>query len=139
VPSDECERVSVLQQPQFVRLTPSWLAFAANVWFPPFMSKCAWCSILTAPYLIIVTHGPNRTFTTGSTCCSAAPHCSHSCGAQHFKLVRLCANSNGEGVCGSRAVRPAEFLLSQRRCTKASNCLTWKRNRPTEQKVPVGL
>jgi hypothetical protein len=28
--------------------------------------------------------GPKRTFTTGSTCCSAARHCSHSCKAQHF-------------------------------------------------------
>jgi hypothetical protein len=25
------------------------------------MSKCAWCSKLTAPYLIIVNNGPNRT------------------------------------------------------------------------------
>ena len=25
---------------------------------PPFMSKSAWCSKLTAPYLIIVTHRP---------------------------------------------------------------------------------
>jgi hypothetical protein len=36
---------------------------AAKVSFPPFTSICAWCSNLTAPYLIIVTHGPLRTFT----------------------------------------------------------------------------
>jgi hypothetical protein len=43
-------------------MTHSWLADAANVSFPPFMSKCAWCSNLTTPYLIIVTHGPLRSF-----------------------------------------------------------------------------
>jgi hypothetical protein len=37
-------------------------ALAANVRSPPFMSKCAWCSNLTVPYLIIVTHGPNLPF-----------------------------------------------------------------------------
>ena len=31
---------------------------AANGRNPPFTSKCAWCSNLTAPYLIIVTNGP---------------------------------------------------------------------------------
>jgi hypothetical protein len=31
------------------------------------MSKCAWCSNLTAPYLIIVTHSPKRTWTFGTS------------------------------------------------------------------------
>ena len=36
------------------------IAPAAKVGSPPFMSKCAWCSNLTAPYLIIITHDPKR-------------------------------------------------------------------------------
>jgi hypothetical protein len=31
---------------------------AAKVRFPPFTSKCAWCSNLTASYLIIIPHSP---------------------------------------------------------------------------------
>jgi hypothetical protein len=37
------------------------ISYAVNVCFLPFTSKCAWCSNLTAPDLIIVTHGPKPT------------------------------------------------------------------------------
>jgi hypothetical protein len=44
----------------------------------------AWCSNLTAAYLIIVIHGPLPPLATTSKCCSAARHCGHSCSLQHF-------------------------------------------------------
>jgi hypothetical protein len=49
-----------------VRLTATLSALqtlarsAAKVCNPPLVSKCAWCSNLTAPYLIIITHDPKR-------------------------------------------------------------------------------
>jgi hypothetical protein len=91
-------------------------ATAAKVWFPPFMSKCAWCSNLTAPYLIIVTHGPLLPLATSSKCCSAARHCSHSCRAQHFvcsnvsvldRVCFCCAWVNG---CRQKTFQKRSFL-----------------------------
>jgi hypothetical protein len=60
-------------------------ADAAKVRNPPFMSKCAWCSICCYPPLVSdVAHGPLLPFITTSKCCGAARHCGHSCMAQHF-------------------------------------------------------
>jgi hypothetical protein len=39
---------------------------ATNSLFPPFVSKSAWRSNLTAPRLIIVVNGPKETFITSS-------------------------------------------------------------------------
>jgi hypothetical protein len=45
------------------------VAAAAKGRSPPYMTKCAWCSNLTAPYLIIITHDPKRSL---AECPSAA-------------------------------------------------------------------
>jgi hypothetical protein len=57
---------------------------AAKVRNPPFTSKCAWRSNLTATYLIIVTHGPKLPLTRPSGCCGAARRSGHWCMVQHF-------------------------------------------------------
>jgi transposase len=77
-----------------LRWCDGWLALAAKVRNPPFMSKCAWRSICYyRPFVSIDMNGPNLPFTSTSGCCSAARHCGHSCILQHFGwLIRRSAD-----------------------------------------------
>jgi hypothetical protein len=85
-----------------------------------------------------VAFGPLLPFTSTSGCCSAARHCGHSCILQHFLTCKATSKQHRRRRLRVMRCSARKVLLSLGRCTKPSNCLSWKRNRPTEQKERCG-